>query len=158
MKHMRNRSIRNVPSGAQRDRKTIMFPALLLAFLLGSHPATARADEITLESGARLRITEIEYSRILPQSFYDQALSSLPHLFPKHTMLAARRSGNLGKVNYALVCYRDTPSSQRVAIQAVATYEGRAWRLETTSASSYADTLLQVLEQISKLPSYKAAQ
>jgi len=145
-------------SDAQSNRKTVILLALFLVFSIGSHPGAAHAGEITLENGAKLKVVHIQYSRVLPHSFYDQALASLPHLFPEHLILAARRSGKLGDAVYALVCYRETPTSQNVTIQAVVSHGVRAWRLETTSADSYSDMLIQVLEQIAKLPSNGAAQ
>jgi hypothetical protein len=111
------------------------------------------ASDIKLESGATLTINEIAYSRILPHAFYDQAISSLPHLFPSHVLLTGRRFGSLGDVAYSLVCFKETPLSERVVMQAAAVHRGRAWSLETVAPLSYADTLVQVLEQIGKLPS-----
>ncbi len=82
----------------------------------------------------------------------------MPHLFPKHVLLAGRRSGVLGEVVYALLCYRETPSSEQVIIQAVAVFKDRAWTLNAISPLAYGDTLLQVLEHIGKLPSNPGVQ
>lgn len=111
------------------------------------------ASDIKLESGTTLTVNETEYSRILPHAFYDQATASLPHLFPEHVLLAGRRSGRLGEVSYALICFKEARASDRVVIQAIAVHGGRAWRLEAIAPSSYGDTLVQVLEQIGKLRS-----
>ncbi len=93
------RSIEKTSLAAPPSRKIIICSALLLALCLGFRPPTARADEIKLETGATLTITEIQHSRVLPHAFYDQALSSLPHVYPEHTLLASRRVGNLGDVS-----------------------------------------------------------
>ena len=64
--------------------------------------------------GVTRTVSRAEYSRILPHAFHDQALSSLPHLFPKHVLLASRQSGVLGEVAYALVSFKEIPSSEQV--------------------------------------------
>jgi hypothetical protein len=116
------------------------------------------ASDIKLESGSTLVVTDTQYSRTLPHLFHDQAASSLPHLFPNHVLLASRRSGVIGEVTYALVCFKETQSTERVVIQAVAVHKDRAWSLEAIASSSYGDTLVQVLEQIGKLPSTYGVQ
>lgn len=124
---------------------------------LGSLVCTA--NEIKLESGSTLTLSDTEYSRFLPHVFYDQALSSLPHLFPDHDFLAGRRSGTLGEVAYALVCFKETRSSEQVRIQGTAVHRKQAWYFETVTASaSYGETLMQVLEQIEKLSSDPGGQ
>jgi hypothetical protein len=113
---------------------------------------TAWAAQVTLESGSTLTIIDAPYSRALPHAFHDQARASLARLFPQHVLLASRRFVTLGDVAYALVCFRETPSSERVVIQAAAVRGIRAWNLETSApATTYGDTLVQVLEQIGKL-------
>jgi hypothetical protein len=132
--------------------------ALLLGAILLLGAATSAASEIKLDSGTVLTIRSTAPSRLLPHAFYDQALASLPHVFPQHVLLAARRSGHLGEVVYALVCFRETPSSDRVLIQAVALHGDRAWTLDAIAPPSYGDTLVQVLEQIARLPSHPDAK
>lgn len=111
------------------------------------------AGDIRLESGSTLTVADVQHSRILPHAFHDQALSSLPRLFPGHVLLASRRSGVLGEVAYALVCYKESPASERVVIQVNAVHRDRAWSLDAIAPASYGDTLVQVLEQVGKLPS-----
>ena len=122
------------------------------ALLVGS--CACAATDISLTSGGTLTITNTAYSRALPHAFYDQAMSSLPHLYPRHELLASRRAGALGEVIYALVCYKETPSSEHAVIQAVAVFKDRAWSLHAISPTAYGDTLMEVLEYIGKLPSY----
>lgn len=129
--------------------------ALCLFFgLLLFMSAAVQADKITLEGGSTLSFTEISYNRTLPHSFYDQAMASLPRLYPEHELLAGRRLGRLGDVAYSLICYRESPSSNKVVIQAVAVHIERAWNFEAvTDTTSYPRTLLWTLERISRLPS-----
>jgi hypothetical protein len=119
-------------------------------FFLGA--IECAAGEIRLDSGATLTVSDAQYSRTLPHAFHDQATSSLPHVFPQHVLLASRRSGVLGDVIYALVCFKETRSSERVVIQAVAVRGDRAWNLEAIAPLRYGDTLVQVLEQMQRLP------
>jgi uncharacterized protein len=130
--------------------------ANLLSLLVGASFLTSAiscaASGIELESGSTLTISHAEFSRFLPHAFYDQAIASLPHVYPKHVLLASRRTGELGEVRYALVCFKESPESERVTIQAVAVHGRQAWRFETYAPLSYEDTLVEVLEQISKLP------
>ena len=120
------------------------------SFLMGA--IACAASGVELESGNTLTISHAEFSRFLPHAFYDQAMSSLPHVYPKHVVLVSRRTGELGEVRYALVCFKESPASERVAIQAVAVHGRQAWRLETSAPLAYEATLVEVLEQISKLP------
>lgn len=146
--------MRTVRRQVTRASQSLIFGAMLVFGALA-----CAASEIKLESGSTLTVSKTEYSRILPHAFYDQALSSLPHLFPKHVLLASRRSGALGEVVYALVCFKETQSSDQVVIQGVAVHRNQAWNLEAiASSSSYGDTVMQVLEQIGKLPSNPGVQ
>ena len=131
---------------------------LLLALWLQAEFSVCSAEEISLEGGSTLRVTEIAFHRFLPHSFYDQAMSSLPKLFPAHELLASRRTGAIGEVIYALVCYKETQSSPQVVSQAIAVHGNRAWDIDTTAAPSYGDTLVQVIEQIGALPSNYGVQ
>jgi hypothetical protein len=117
------------------------------------------ASEIKLEDGNRLTVSQTESSRILPHTFYDQAISSLPHLFPTHVLLAGRRSGVLGDVEYALVCFKETPASEQAVFRGIAVQGDRAWHFEATApASAFGVTLMQILEQIEKLSSGPGAR
>jgi hypothetical protein len=145
---LRNRCVK------KQMRHTVQW-LLMGASLLFASLACAASD-ITLISGGTLTITATAYNRTLPHGFYDQAMSSLPRLHPGHQLLASRRTGFLGEVVYALVCYRETPSSEHVVIQAVALFENRAWNLNAISPPSYGDTLVELLEHIGKLPSSPA--
>lgn len=136
-------------------------PSTSTLVLLGAFAAAGIPDAVALgaalPSGGTLTISQAEYSRALPHAFYDQAMSSLPRLHPGYQLLASRRVGALGDVLYALVCYRESASSDHVAIQAVAVVGDRAWSLDATAPVSYGDTLVEVLERIAKLPSESGA-
>jgi len=131
-------------------RRNLIPVALTIVLLLG--PTPALAGEVGLDTGGTLTIEPIAANRMLPQAFFDQALASLPQLFPEHVLLASRRAGVLGDVSYALVCYKEAPTSERVVIQAVEVHGDQAWTLETDAPATYGDTLMQVLEQVARLP------
>ena len=137
----------------QRFLWTEPIPRLLFGLLLFLS-AAVQAGEIRLDDGGTLTVTETSYNRYLPHSFYDQAMASLPRLYPDYELLAGRRFGRVGAVTYSLVCYRESPSSDKVVIQAVAVHDERAWNIETlTDKTSYPGALLRVLERINGLPS-----
>ncbi|NJD24061.1 MAG: hypothetical protein FIB06_01500 [Betaproteobacteria bacterium] len=131
---------------------------MLLAALAFPSLAGA-AGEIELASGGNLTITDTGYNPALPQAFHDQALASLPHLFPSHVLLASRRSGTLGEVEYALVCYMEIPASEQAILQGVAVHANRAWHVRAVApTSAFGATLILVLEQIESLSSRPDAQ
>lgn len=133
--------------------------SLVISAMLLFGPFVHAASEIQLDNGGTVTVSNAQYSRSLPHAFYDQALASLSHLFPAHVLLAGRRSDVLGEVAYSLVCYRETPSSDRVIVQGVAVHSDRAWNIKAyTPVSSYEITLGQVLEQIEKLPTNAGVQ
>jgi hypothetical protein len=127
-----------------------------VVFLLGA--IACAASDIRLESGSTLSVSSTAYSRVLPHAFHDQAIASLPQIFPKHVLLASRRSGVFGEVFYALVCFKETQASEPVIIQAVAVHRDQAWTLDAIAPPSFGDTLMQVLEQIGKLPANPGVQ
>jgi hypothetical protein len=130
-----------------RVLRALQLIPVCLAATLACH-----AGEIRLDNGTILTVTEIEAHRFLPHAFYDQAVASLARLYPDHVMLAQERTGRIGEVNYALVCYRIDRLSEHAVIQALAVREKRAWRLEADTPLPHGDGLEQVLEQIGRLP------
>lgn len=126
---------------------------LVFSLLLVLSAAAPAGENFTLDNGDTLTVTEIRSNRTLPHSFYDQAMASLPQLYPHHRLLAGRRAGEVGDVAYSLICYRESPSNAKVVIQAVAVHGKRAWNIEAvTDTTLYPGALLQVIERISKLP------
>jgi hypothetical protein len=90
----------------------------------------------------------------LPYTFYDQATESIHALFPKHTILIARRTAHIGQVDYAMLAYQETPEDT-VHIIALAVYwENRsAWNLDADcSPDSWPEGLLHTMEILADLP------
>jgi hypothetical protein len=97
-----------------------------------------------------------EYHRGDPYSFVDQGLASIPHLFPKHVLLAQRRDSQLGSVDFSLLVYRADADKPDVWIEGMA-LEGkndrlRAWIFMTRCAmDNFAEGLVTTLEQVAQL-------
>src|SRR4029450_508756 len=68
-----------------------------------------------------------QYSRGVPYAFVDQGLDSLPHVYPKHTLLAQRRYSELGGVRYSLLVYSHDASKPDVTVEGEAVHNTQAW-------------------------------
>jgi hypothetical protein len=98
-----------------------------------------------------------DYSRGVPWTFVDEGLDSLPHVYPKHVLLAQRRVSQLGSVTFSLLVYKEDAAKPDVTIEGmVAFYDPanpRAWRFSAhCSAENLPDGLVTTLEEIAKLP------
>jgi hypothetical protein len=95
-----------------------------------------------------------DISRGLPESFYDQGRASLPAMYPRHRLLAERRDGRIGNVQYALLAFQTAPEDS-VTLQAVAvdwTRRNRAWDLDARCpADEWSGGLIAMLEAIAAL-------
>jgi hypothetical protein len=96
------------------------------------------------------------YARNVPYVFYEQAIESIPQIHPDHVLLAAKRLGRIGRVDYSLVSYLPTRRAAQARIEGMAgSVEGmRAWCFSTEAPAVYhAQALMAVLEQVAALPS-----
>ena len=139
----------------------VIIIALLMAF------PTAEASEISiktvpLENGAVLHIKQIQFSRILPHAYYDQAIASIPGVYPDSQIMAKRRLGYLTKnpsAVYSMVCYKKSKNQKEVTISGVVTSENKAWSFDTgVDEIAFADTLIRVMEIIAEVPFNKSLQ
>jgi hypothetical protein len=133
--------------------------ALTLALLVvGVIANVGDKTRVRLSGGAELLLEEIALHRNVTFNFYNQAVESIPAIEPGSRILARRRDGQVGHgpvVLYSLVAYA-TPGSQVVKIAGAAEVDRRAWRFDLeTQESKLAETLLEVVEQLSKLPQLK---
>lgn len=130
---------------------------LLLTILLLAVYVVVAADDykkITIEKGIVLRLTKFEDNRSLPHSYYDQAVASIPNIYPEYIFFAKRRYGKLGKTQYSIVCYKENKKTLSVTISGIAVLNNEAWHFETNlPEDSFGDFLLIVLEAIENLPS-----
>ena len=133
---------------------------LILILILAAPSVGAQESEVRkylLETGVELHIKEIPFSRILPTAYYDQAMASIPGVYPGSEIVAKRRYGRFGPdltASYSMVCYKESSQIEQVTISGVITINGRAWSFDALVESSlFADTLILVLETLAALPS-----
>ena len=133
---------------------------LILILILAAPSVGAQESEVRkylLETGVELHIKEIPFSRILPTAYYDQAMASIPGVYPGSEIVAKRRYGRFGPdltASYSMVCYKESSHIEQVTISGVITINGRAWSFDALVESSlFADTLILVLETLAALPS-----
>jgi hypothetical protein len=121
-----------------------------LILLLGALPDSAHGQECR---PSVLRRAEV--SRNLPYVLHDQATESLRALAPAHRILVSRRTATIGRVEYALVAYQETSTTDSVRIIALAVdWSGPAsWDLSATcEAGAFPDGLLNTMTALARLP------
>lgn len=140
----------------------ILFVLSLIALAVSAGASENNAKILLLENAQKLEIKEITFSRFLPHAFYDQALASIPGIYPDSVILAKRRVGTFGhntSTLYSVVCYKDSKELDIVTIAGVITHESKAWSFDVkVIESSFVETLLLVVETIAKVPFYKSLQ
>ncbi len=133
----------------------LIFVLVLAASSVGAQEN--EVQEVPLETGIELHIKEIPFSRILPTAYYDQAMASIPAVYPGSEIVAKRRFGRFGPdltASYSMVCYRESSEIDQITISGVLTSKGKAWSFEAlVEGSLFADTLILVLETLAALPS-----
>jgi hypothetical protein len=126
---------------------------VLVSYAAASEKSVTR---VLLENGLALHVKQILPSRILPHAFYDQALASIPGVYPNSQIIAKRRVGYLGKHTrslYSIVCYKESKDLEEVTISGVVIFENKAWSFDAKVVeSSFVDALLLVLEFVAALP------
>jgi hypothetical protein len=136
---------------------------LSLVFFVSSTGATENdTSKLPLDNGYILHITEISPSRVLPYAFYDQAMESIPSIYPNSVIVAERRIGSFAGNShplYSLIAYKKSMDLKNVTISGVVTGMDRAWSFNIkVTESSYANTLLLILEKIANLPYNQSLQ
>lgn len=125
-------------------------------FVAAFAAADAPGSAIALGNGEVLLVTQIAASRNLPHAYYDQAMSSIPQIFPDFELITHQRAAAVTVrrgMLYSLVSYKKTGGHHEVAIGGVVTGAGKAWSFRATVAErAHADTLRLLLEALSKLP------
>ncbi len=145
----------------QKQMKTFMIIFLVnLTSMVGASENNSK--HVRLENGQELNIKHMSPSRILPHAYYDQAVASIPGVYPNSQIIAKRRLGYLGKnpsFLYSMVSYKKSKDLPEVTISGVVVNKNRAWFFEAkVDESSFADTLVLVLETLADLPSNKSLQ
>ena len=146
---------------AANQMRTLLI--LICALLVPSAAASeVMSKTVPLENGAELQIKQIQFSRILPHAYYDQAISSIPGVYPDSQIIAKRRLGYLAKnpaAVYSMVCYKKSKDQTEVTVSGVVTGKNKAWLFDAgVDESEFADTLILVMEMIADVPFNKALQ
>jgi hypothetical protein len=145
----------------------LKFATLILGIIfLATFPSTGTSEmkvkNVPLENGVELNIKEIQFSRILPHAYYDQALASIPGVYPDSEIMAKRRLGYLGKTTpavYSVVCYKKSKNQKVVTISGVVTSKNKAWFFDAAvDEFAFADTLILMMEIIAEVPFNKSLQ
>jgi len=115
-----------------------------------------KVKSVHLENGVELHIKQIQFSRILPHAYYDQAMSSISGVYPDSQIIAKRRLGYVCKnppAVYSMVCYKRSKHQKEVTISGVVTGKNKAWSFDAgVDESAFADTLIRVMETIADVP------
>jgi hypothetical protein len=141
-------------------RALIVLALIFFGFSAGA--AETDVKRLRLENGFDLHIKEILPSRIFPHAYYDQAMASIPGVYPDSQVIATRRVGYLRgntPLLYSMVCYKQSKHEEEITISGVVVHKDQAWSFDTKVVqSSFADTLILVLEAIAELPFNKSLQ
>lgn len=96
----------------------------------------------------------IANNRLLPDLYVTQGLETLDRLSPAHVILAQRRDGRIGSVNYSLFVHKSEPAAATATIEGAAVFGSKAWTFSATCrVDLVADGLITTIEQIAALPS-----
>ena len=108
-----------------------------------------------LGNDVELKLEEVTPSRIMPYTFYDQAMESIPAMYPKGQIIAKRRMGQFGEKNklfYSLVAYTIREETKVVIIGGNIIFEKKAWSYSAqVPLESYSNYLVLILEHIARM-------
>jgi hypothetical protein len=112
--------------------------------------------QTSVQTSCKPVFARAEYHRGVPWTFVDQGLESLPHLYPRHQLLAHRRASQLGEVTFSLLVYKEDTTNPEVTIKGMALtgppQDLKAWHFTTRCATEgMTDGLVTTLEEIAKL-------
>lgn len=159
----RDLKISAIKTNAVNPMKTIAMLILGVVLLVPLAQASdVRAKKVPLDNGVGLQIKQIQFSRILPHAYHDQAIASIPGVYPDSHIIAKRRLGYLGKnvtAVYSIVCYKKSKDLKEVTISGVVTSKNKAWSFDALAdEAASVDTLILVMEIIARVPFDKSLQ
>ena len=93
-------------------------------------------------------------SRSATAVYYDQARDSIAALYPRHRLLAERRSRQFGRIEYSLVAYQSDPTEPvTISLLAVDWEAQHSWSLEgLCSAGAWPGGLIEAMVALGTLP------
>jgi hypothetical protein len=92
-----------------------------------------------------IQVEEVTANRTLPYAFYDQALASIPVLYPEAEIVGGARFRRSGSIIYAYIAYRPAKDAATLLLEMSATDDLRAWHLTTEALPSQLDARRQAL-------------
>ena len=121
---------------------------ILTFLLIQFFDLTAHSGE---PAGNKIKVEQIQFSRILPYTYCDQGKSSIAGIFTDSELITFHRLGYLSKRPYCLIAYRENNIIDKIVISGVFLLGTNAYRFETTtSRKDYGITLLKLAEMITK--------
>jgi hypothetical protein len=96
-------------------------------------------------------------SRNATTNYYDQGRESISALHPRHRLVAERRSGQLGRVEYSLLAYQPEPSGAITTSAIAVDWDARrSWSIESScGVAAWANGLIAVVAAVGALPGQK---
>ena len=94
------------------------------------------------------------HSRILPHAYVDQALDTLPHMYPHLIILLERRASYIGSIAYSLLVYKKDLNARMTNLEGSAVHYPDAWIFKAESENAM-DCLVTTLEGLVKLDKLK---
>jgi hypothetical protein len=126
--------------------------ALILPVLVSAGPSPG---PVATPQGCPITITEKnELPRGLPELFYDQGRTSIYAINAHPQILAARRTGRIGKVTYSILVYQPAPNAP-VSVDAVAVdfTARRGWDVRSScDVGAWTEGLFDAMEALARLP------
>lgn len=94
----------------------------------------------------------VQYSRILPHTFIDQAKASIPKLYPNYEILFEQRSSMLADAAYSLIVYKEDQGIDIVHIEGAVVKYPKAWLFSLISPKGKViEGVVSTMEQIASL-------
>lgn len=125
--------------------------ALATALLLSGQPA-ARLE-------CRPAVIEIASpGRTATANYYDQGRDSIAVLHPRHRLLAERRAGQFGRIEYSLLAYQAEPAGPvTIGAFAVDWEARRSWSIESSCrAAGWTGGLVDAMAALGALPNQQS--
>ena len=98
------------------------------------------------------KFSSISTNRFLPTLYVRQGLESIPHLFPKHSILLQRELSHIANVDYSLLVYKEDTTADIVTIEGAAVRDAEAWSFRLQCPSDrMLEGLIATLEKIASL-------
>ena len=139
-----------------------LFILIIILLVSSAGESEIKDKNVPLENGVELHIKDIQFSRILPHAYYDQAIASIPSVYPNSQIVAKRRLGYLGKNTpavFSMVCYKKSKDQKEVTISGVVTGKNKAWSFDArVDESEFVNTLIFVMEIIAEVPFNRSLQ